>query len=675
MRLFGVLKVVALAAAATLTAAGQRAVTSGLDQADLDASIRPQDDLYGFANGGWLRRTDIPSDRVSYGAFVELADKAESDIRAIIEETAAAPNARRGSPAQQIGDLYASMMNEARIEGLGATPIRPELDKIEAIATPAELAAEAGYLSSVAGGGPFGGFVAEDAREPGQLVVHLGQGGTLLPDRDYYLKDDARVVGIRRQYEEYLTRVFTLAGRRTPAADARAVLGLETELARAQWSPAHSRDPTKTYNRFTLAELSSEMPGFDWQAWARPQGIHRVRHLIVSQPSFFKRFAALVPMTPLSTWKAWLVGRHITAMAPYLSEAFANARFEFFGNALTGQELPRTRWKRGVSLVNGYLGDAVGRLYVERHLPPSAKARAEKLVATMVEAFRRAIEDADWMGEETKREARSKLSRLKTKVGYPSVWRNYRGLEIKPDDLVGNVQRAQQFENDRRMTGLALRIDRAEWLVTPQTVNAYYSHALNEIVLPAAMLQPPLFDVAADDAANYGRLGAIFGHELGHGFDERGRRFDDLGGVRDWWTVADVERFQARARALSAQVGAFSPIVGVRANGDLTLGESIGDLGGLSIAFRAYQLSLGGRRAPAIDGFTGEQRFFIGWAQIWRTKMRPEFLRQTLLSSPYAPAEFRANGPASNLSGFYEAFSVRPGDKLYREPKARVKIW
>jgi putative endopeptidase len=647
---------------------------SGLDLTALDRTSRPQDDLYQFANGNWLARTEIPSDRVAYSAFVELADKAEADIRTLIE-VASSSKGGRGSAAQQIADLYASMMNETRIEELGVAPVRPELEKIDAIATASDLAAEAGYLSSIAAGGPFSGFVAEDAREPGQLVVHLSQGGTLLPDRDLYLNDDARSVDIRRKYEAYLAHLFTLTGRAAPAADAKAVLGVETELARAQWPAADSRDPAKTYNRFTLEQLSTDMSGFDWQAWARPQGIQKVRHVVVSQPSFFKRFAALVPETALSTWKAWLASRHITAMAPYLSEPFANARFDFFGHVLTGQEIPRTRWKRGVSLVNGYLGDAIGKLYVERHFPPSAKARAEKLVSTMLEAFRRAIADVDWMKEETKREARSKLSRLETKIGYPSAWRTYRGLEIRPDDLVGNVQRAQRFENDRRMAGVTLRIDRAEWLVTPQTVNAYYNPALNEIVLPAAMLQPPLYDVAADDAVNYGRLGAIIGHELGHGFDERGRRFDGEGSVRDWWTVSDVDGFRVQARALSAQASAFSPLAGVRVNGDLTLGENIGDLGGLSLAFRAYQLSLGDRKAPTIDGFTGEQRFFIGWAQVWRTKMRPEFLRQSLVSSPYAPPEFRANGPASNLAGFYSAFSVKPGDKLYREPAARVKIW
>jgi putative endopeptidase len=666
--------IAAAACMAAVDALTGQTPTSGIDLIAFDRAIRPQDNLYQYANGNWLVTTDIPSDRVAYSAFIELADKAESDIRLLIEH-AASSNAARGSTAQQIGDLYASMMNEARIEELGVAPIRPELAKIDAIATASDLAAEAGYLSSIAAGGPFAGFVAEDARDPGQLVVHLSQGGTLLPDRDLYLNDDARSVDIRRKYEAYLAHLFTLSGRAAPAADAQAVLGVETELARAQWPPADSRDPAKTYNRFTLAQLSAQMPGFDWQAWARPQGIHRARHVVVSQPSFFKRFATLVAETPLSTWKAWLASRHLTAMAPYLSEPFAHARFEFFGHVLTGQEIPRTRWKRGVSLVNGYLGDAVGRLYVERHLPPAAKARAGKLVDTMIDAFRRAIDDAGWMKEETKREARSKLSRLETKIGYPSAWRTYRGLEIKPDDLVGNVQRAQRFENDRRMAGVALRIDRSEWLVTPQTVNAYYNPALNEIVLPAAMLQPPLFDAAADDAVNYGRLGAIIGHELGHGFDERGRRFDGQGSVRDWWTVADAEGFQMRARALSAQASAFSPLADVRVNGDLTLGENIGDLGGLSLAFLAYQLSLGGRKAPTIDGFTGEQRFFIGWAQVWRTKTRPEFLRQSLVSSPYAPPEFRANGPASNLAGFHEAFSVKPGDKLYRDPASRVRIW
>jgi putative endopeptidase len=670
------LKVVAVLGAMALAAAGQHPpLRSGLDLSALDTSMRPQDDLYRFANGGWLARTDIPADRVSYSAFVELADKAESDIRAIVEEAGARPNPRRGSTEQQIGDLYASMMNVARIEALGLQPISEELAKIDAIATPAELAAETGYLSSVAGGGPFTGFVAEDARDPGQLVVHLSQGGTLLADRDSYLNEDARSVEIRAMYEEYLARLFTLAGRPSAAADARAVLVLETELARAQWSAADSRDPAKTYNRFTLTQMSSDMPGFDWRAWARPQGIHRAGHLIVSQPSFFKQFAAMVQTTPLQTWKAWLIGRHITAMAPYLSDAFASARFDFFGRILTGQELPRTQWKRGVSLVNGYLGDAVGRLYVERHFPPPAKARAEKLVATVIDAFRRAIDDLEWMEERTKRDARDKLARLKTRVGYPDVWKSYGGLEIRPDDLVGNVQRAQRFENERRMASLASRGDRGEWLMTPQTVNAYYSHALNEIVLPAAMLQPPFFDAGVDDAVNYGRFGAICGHEIGHGFDERGRRFDGRGAVRDWWSPPDAERFRALSGALAAQVSAFSSLPGTRVNGELTLGENVGDLGGLSIAFRAYTLSLGGRKAPVIDGYTGEQRFFIGWAQIWRAKVRPEFLRQMLSTSPYAPAELRANGPASNLSGFHEAFSVRPGDKLYRDPAVRIAIW
>jgi putative endopeptidase len=674
MRRLAALKVVVVLGAAAL-AAGQPALRSGLDLSALDTSVRPQDDLYRFANGRWLARTEIPADRVAYSAFVELADKAESDIRAIVEEAARTPNPRRGWPEQQIGDLYASMMNVARIEELGVQPIRAELEKIDAIATPAELAAEAGYLSSVAGGGPFTGFVAEDARDPGQLVVHLSQGGTLLADRDSYLREDARSIEIRTKYEEYLARLFTLAGRPAAAADAKAVLAVETELARAQWSAADSRDPAKTYNRFTLAQMSADMHGFDWRAWARPQGIDRVRHLIVSQPSFFKRFAEMVQTTPLQTWKAWLAARHITAMAPYLSDAFASARFDFFGRILTGQELPRTLWKRGVSLVNGYLGDSVGRLYVERHFPPPAKARAEKLVATVIDAFRHAIDDLDWMEERTKRDARDKLSRLKTKVGYPRVWRSYRGLEIRPDDLVGNVQRAQRFESERRIASLASRGDRGEWLMTPQTVNAYYSHALNEIVLPAAMLQQPFFDAGADDAVNYGRLGAIVGHEIGHGFDERGRRFDGRGAVRDWWSPPDAERFLLLSRAVSSQASAYSPLPGLRVNGELTLGENVGDLGGLSIAFRAYMLSLEGRKAPVIDGYSGQQRFFIGWAQIWRAKVRPEFLRQTLATSPYAPAELRANGPASNLSGFHEAFSVKPEDKLYREPETRVKIW
>ena len=658
--------------ALSLAALGQ-GLSSGVDRGSLDPSIRPQDDLFGYVNARWIAATPLPPDRVSYGTFVELTEKTEQDLRGLVEEAAAGRHG--GSTARQVGDLYASITDEARLEALGDAPIRPELNKIDAIVTRSRLAGEAGYLASIAAGAPFGGSVSADAHVPGARVAQIAQGGTLLPDRDYYFNTDAASVSLRARYVEYLAEIFALVGRRDPAGDAGSVLALETELARAQWTTAESRDPIKTNNPFTLAELRHAMPGFDWRAWAAPQGLDRARTIVLLQPSFFQRFAELVPVTPIATLQAWLASRYITAMAPYLSQAFNNARFEFFGRVLTGQELPIVRWKRGVSLVSGYLGDAVGRLYVERRFPATSKARVERMVANMREAFRRAIVESDWMKASAKRAALDKLARLAIRVGYPDAWHDYGNLVVKRDDLFGNIQRAQQFQNAYRMRRIAGLTDPGEWLITPQTVNAYYAPASNEIVLPAAMLQPPLFDPQADDAANYGAIGAVLGHEMTHAFDERGHLFDSAGDVHDWWTPQDALAFRARVAPLVAQYDAYAPLPGVHVNGTLTAGENIGDLAGLSIAYRAYRLSLGSRPSATIDGFTGEQRFFLSWARIWRGKERDEYLRQMLFTRLHAPWPNRANGPVGHLQGFYDAFDVKPGDRLYRAPDQRVRIW
>jgi putative endopeptidase len=650
---------------------------SGLDLANFDQSVRPQDDLFRFVNGAWLARTPIPPDRITYGTFHELADRAEADLRKIIEDTLAQRGRQRGS-ARQIADLYASLMNVEGIEKRGIEPVRAELKRIHTIESRSTFAAEAGRFSAIAAGGPFPGAVEELPESPGRPIVNISQGGTLLPDRDYYLKNDPQFVEYRAGYVRYMTDLFVLSelvNREVAARWAQNVLALEVELARIQWTQEALRDPARSARPYTLRELEREMPGFDWTAWARPQGIDVVGKLILSQPAFFKSFAALFAATPLDTWKAWLIVRYLTACAPYLTQAFSDLRFEFFGRTLTGQELPRTHWKRGVGLVNSYLGDAAGRLYVERHFSPQLRARAERLVQSVVAAFRAAIQEAPWLTDKARRPALEKLSRLSAKVGYPDRWRDYRGLEIRADDLFGNVQRAKLFDNKYRLARFAAPPDAGEWLFTPQTVNAYYSPARNEVVVPAAMLQPPLFNADADDAVNYGGIGAVIGHEIGHGFDDGGRRFDGNGAPRNWWGADEEKAFDVLARALVAQYNGYSPIEGARVNGLLTLRENVGDLSGLAIAWRAYQSSLNGRPSRVIDGFTGEQRFFLGWAQAWRGSVRVEYLRQTLLSTPHAPPQYRANGPASNLPGFYDAFGVQPGDAMHVAPDKRIRIW
>jgi predicted metalloendopeptidase len=453
------------------------------------------------------------------------------------------------------------------------------------------------------------------------------------------------------------------------------VLALEIALAGAQWDRLSSRDLTRTYNRTTLLELPSILPGFDWLAWAQPQGFTQAQFVVVAQPSFFKTFAALVPTTPLETWKAWLRSRYISALAPYLSQPFIDARFEIFGRVLVGQQDPRPRWKRGVSMVSTYLGDALGRLYVERHFPPRARARVERIVHFLVEAFRRAIKDASWMTSGTRTRALAKLVLLDRKIGYPDRWKAYHGLTIRPDDLVGNLQRGQRFENDYRMSRLGQPTSRGEWLMGAQAINAYYAPAVNEIVFPAAILQPPFFHLDADEAVNYGAIGAVIGHEIGHAFDERGRLYDAKGAPSNWWSARDDEAYRALVRPLVDHYNAFSPLPGLHVNGSLTLAENVGDLGGLAIAYRAYKLSLDGRPAPVIDGLTGDERFFMGWAQLWRSKEREGFMRQTLLTGIHAPARYRANGPLGHLDAFHDTFAVKPGDGLYTAPEARVRVW
>ena len=650
-------------------------VRSGIDTSLFDTAVRPQDDFYRHVNGGWLSKTALPPDRASYGTFVQLSDTAEADLHALIQEAAGQTARQAGSTAQQVGDLFASFSNEARVNELGPAPVKPHLADIAALKTPAEMATLIGKLSMIGLPGPVGAGILPDAGDPTKTILYVSQGGTALPDRDYYLKPDARFVDIRAKYLQYLERMFTLADWPLPAAAAKAVLDVETALAKMQWTSVETRDAVKTYNKYQVTTLLADMPGFDWTAWAREQRLDKTTEWIVEEPSFVRGFSAMVPRTPLATWKSWLAAQMLRMNAPLLSQPFQDAQFEFFNTTLSGQQVQRLRWKRGVQLVGASMGEALGQLYVGKHFSPASKTKMEGLIANLVEAYRQSISELDWMTPATRQAALAKLAKFRSKVGYPDKWRDYSGLRIVADDLVGNVERANRLESDYQIAKLGKPVDHDEWEMTPQTVNAYYEPLKNEIVFPAAILQPPFFDPSADEAVNYGAIGAVIGHEIGHGFDDQGRRFDGDGKLRDWWTQQDEVEFTKRTKLLIDQFNAYSPLPDLHINGALTIGENIGDLGGLSIAYRAWRISLGGKPSPVIDGLTGDQRYFIGWAQAWRAKASDAYLQRQVLADPHAWAEFRVTGPVSNLQAFYDAFNVQPGDKLFRAPDARVKIW
>jgi putative endopeptidase len=669
--------------AATFAACGETspaatpaaALGSGIDTASFDTSVRLEDDFYKHVNGGWLSKTAIPAEKPAYGAFDELSDGAEKNLHNLIESAAKESSRQAGSVAQQVGDLYASFMDEARAEQLGYEPIQGHLDRIAAVKTMREFAVLAGELSTAGIGSPVNQYIEPDAKNPSANIVTFMQAGTSLPEREYYLNKDAKYAEVRAKYVEYLAQVLSMVGHANAATEAKAILALETEMARAQWTPAESRDAIKTYNKFAVANLNTQFPGFDWAAFLTAQRLDTVPDVIIAQPSFFRGVGALAGRMPLSTWKAWLSAQVVIAEARFLSQAFVDANFEFFSKTLNGQQAQRPRWKRGVALVNGSLGEAVGKLYVDKYFPPEAKARMEKMIANLLEAYKQSITTLDWMTPETKKEALAKLAKFTTKIGYPDKFRSYAGLEIKANDLLGNAERANRFAHAFQTAKLGAPVDRGLWLMNPQEVNAYYNPVQNEIVFPAAILQPPFFNFKADDAVNYGGIGAVIGHEIGHGFDDQGRHYDGDGTLRDWWTTTDATEFNKRAKMLVEQFNQFEALPGLHVNGQLTLGENIGDLGGLSIAYKAYTLSLAGKPSTTIDGLTGEQRVFMGWTQAWRAKFRDEFLRVIVTSNEHAPSMYRGFAPLTNIDAFYEAFGVKPGDKMYRKPEERVRIW
>jgi putative endopeptidase len=655
---------------------------SGIDTSALDPDVRPQDDLYAHVNGRWVAQHEIPADRAMDGSFRQLHDEAEEHVRAIVEEAGAHTGDADGVEAK-IGAVYASFMDTAAVEAAGTAPLRADLALVEAATSQAELTGALGALQRTGAGGAVGLYVDNDAKDPERYVVHLYQGGLGLPDESYYR--DEQYAAVLAAYGPHVARMLRLgAGLSEADADAAAerVVALETKLAAHHWDVVKDRDADLTYNALTLAELAQRAPEFDWQSWVvalgAPQG--SLDQLVVREPSFAEGSAQLWASEPLEDWKAWLTFHVVSDRAPYLNDELVEANFDFYGRTLTGAQELRDRWKRGVALVQGVLGEAVGKVYVERHFPPSHKERMEQLVANLVEAYRQSIAQLDWMGEETRAKAQAKLDKFTPKIGYPAKWRDYSALVVTPDDLVGNVRRASAFEQDRELNKIGKPIDRDEWFMTPQTVNAYYNPGMNEIVFPAAILQPPFFDADADDAVNYGGIGAVIGHEIGHGFDDQGSKYDGDGRLEDWWTADDRAEFEKRTKALIDQYSQFSPqqlTTGQKVNGGLTIGENIGDLGGLSIALEAYRIALGTSldEAPVIDGFTGAQRVFLGWAQVWQSKGRDEEVVRRLATDPHSPNEFRCNGVVRNVDEFYAAFDVQPGDALYLEPAERVRIW
>ena len=655
---------------------------SGIDLSHVETSVRPQDDLFGHVNGRWLAEYQMPGDRATDGAFRTLYDRAEEQVRELIMQAAAAA-APPGTDEQRIGDLYASFLDADAVEHRGVQPLLTELAAIAAAADPTALAAVIGVLQRTGVGGGVGLYIDTDSKNSSRYLVHVSQSGLGLPDESYYR--DEQHASILGAYPGHIAAMFALVFGGTAdeyAERAGRIVALETKIAAAHWDVVKRRDADLTYNLRRFADLAAEAPGFNWAGWIAALGTdpETVAELVVRQPDYLTAFAALWSGVDLADWKDWARWRLIHARAALLTEALVEEDFNFYGRTLSGTEQIRERWKRAVSLVEGLIGDAVGRLYVERHFPPDAKARMDVLVANLREAYRVSINDLDWMTPDTRQRALAKLDKFTAKIGYPAKWRDYSALVIDRDDLYGNVIRGTEVAFDREMAKLGGPVDRDEWFMTPQTVNAYYNPGMNEIVFPAAILQPPFFDAEADDAANYGGIGAVIGHEIGHGFDDQGAKYDGDGNLVDWWTDQDRTEFGSRTKKLIEQYDAYVPrdLQGrgdTHVNGAFTVGENIGDLGGLSIALLAYRLSLGDKEAPVIDGLTGVQRVLFGWAQVWRTKSREAEAVRRLATDPHSPPEFRCNGVIRNIDAFYDAFDVSADDALYLEPQQRVRIW
>ena len=651
-------------------------LSAGIATEYIEPSVRPQDDFYDYLNGKWMKTVEIPADKSSWGSFAKLRDDTLPQLRGIIEK-AAAGNPAKGTDAQRIGDYYASFMDEAKLEQLGITPLNGELAKIAALKDKSELPALLAHLGKIGVNVPYDFGIHQDNKDSTKYVADIYQSGLGMPDRDYYLKaDDAKLADAKAKYLTHVEKTLALAGDKNAAANAKAIVDFETELAKVQWTKVELRDPIKAYNKVPLADMGKVAPDYDWNGYLQATGIAgKATYVIVSQPTYLKGFAEISNKTSLDTWKAYLTMHLVDAYASYLNKAFVDERFDFYGKTLSGVKEMEPRWKRGVGAIERSQGESLGKLYVAEYFPPERKARMEALVKNLLVAYKQSIDKLDWMSPATKKEAQAKLAKFTPKIGYPNKWKDYSALVVSRDDLVGNVMRSRDVEYNRELNKLGKPIDRDEWGMTPQTINAYYNPEMNEIVFPAAILQPPFFDANADDAVNYGGIGAVIGHEISHGFDDQGAQYDGDGNLRDWWTAADHKNFEAKTKMLVNQYNQFEPIKGYHVNGELTLGENIADNSGLAIAYKAYKISLKGKKAPVIDGLTGEQRLYMGWAQVWRTKMREQQQIVQVKTDPHSPGQFRANGTLRNQPGFYDAFKVKQGDKMYLAPQERVIIW
>ncbi|MBQ4851897.1 M13 family metallopeptidase [Pseudoalteromonas sp. MMG012] len=647
---------------------------SGIELNNIDTSVRAEDDFYYHVNGKWLEKTAIPADKSSYGSFTALYDESQKALRKVLDDALKNTTMAVGSDEYKLSAFYGSYMDEIAREELALSPLKAYLEPIDSLTSRADLPRVMASMLLNGGTTPFGWYVNNDAKKSNEYALYLYQSGLGLPDRDFYLKDTEKFVSIRAAYKTYIQQVFIRLGYPQPEQAADNILELESRIAAVQWSRVESRDATKTYNKLSMVDANRLIPSFDLESYFVSANLN-VTDVVINQPSYLENLAKVVADSPLETWQHYLTFHFVNNHAELLNKEMVNLKFNFFDKMLRGVQEQAPIWKKAVDSSNEVLGELLGKIYVETYFPPEAKARMTELVSNLIKGFDQAIDDLEWMSPETKIAAKDKLSKFTPKIGYPDKWRDYSQLQISPDDLLGNYVRYTQWSYNDMINKIGKPVDRSEWFMTPQTVNAYYNPVNNEIVFPAAILQPPFFNLEADDAVNYGAIGAVIGHELGHGFDDQGSKYDGEGNLRNWWSESDLTQFEQRGSKLVAQYNQFSPFEDAHVNGELTLGENIGDLGGLTVSYKAYLLSLAKRKAPIIDGYTGEQRFFMGWAQIWRRQYRDEELRNRLMTDSHSPSHYRVIGVLPNMPEFYKAFKVKEGDGMYIPSAERVKIW